>query len=310
MSTQAIVHVPRPATIKEHPKGILVDGLPLVRALLMKFMSGVSKHSRASARNLPAAMAALLRVIQEGQEVPFLKNLFEEMNEGLHRNGRFRKNYEYDGQGPFLKTTVEVLDLAGELYVPEGYADPFLLTLYTAAVGSKVEDGLADAVGIEQGLLWSSVELNLPAHGPYASVDLATIIDPLRPVLGLWQPKTERYARRMMPRNNYDTLGPANLKLVDEEIMVRVGIDSHSFLPSYRHTENKLTRNGSVISGRRSENLDTNSEDEFAPLRVKVSVVSSNQRLDHEFDPMPVLRSDKKKTMRDLTRTIASALQN
>jgi hypothetical protein len=221
-------------------------------------------------------------------------------------SGHFERHFDWDGVGPFLQTNVAVTDLRGEDYVPEGYSAPFLLGLYAAYVGEKVEHGLAESAGLPTGLHWASTELTLPAVGDRASVDVARILDPIRGLLGIPNVPAERVAKLMMPKEKSDGFRGADIKLMGNEAFVSVGVDSLSFMGAYKPLQ-KLTRTGAVLSGVRAEAGSCDTGEQYRPLKVSVTVGAHHLWRGNDWLRIPELRPQVIAEMLDLNQRITAA---
>ena len=143
-------------------------------AALNIFASGRSREAGATQDNLLGEaqkaggdLAALL-VLAASSRVDrnlFVTDMLAEAKSALDERGRWNRSYDYDGFGTsFLNTSVDIQKLPGA-------EDGYLLGLNAAYVGKEVEDGLAEALGVEQGLTWKVVTAVLEPEGERFRID-------------------------------------------------------------------------------------------------------------------------------------------
>ncbi len=196
--------------ISEYRSGIPLQGWESVTSALNTYSKGGSRSSRATRNDLEKNVAEMggglglgLLFLSQGPRSAFVEDMLQEAKAGVDSRGRWERHYDYDGQGVFHKTTVEVQKLAE---VNNGY----LLGLNAAYVGKAVEDGLAETLGVEQGLQWKSVKVELAPDGKQFVIDYDAVAEKLQPVLA----ELER------PRGR--------AKLIGSDI-VRHILDTHSY---------------------------------------------------------------------------------
>lgn len=176
--------------------GIPLTGWENIRAALNIFASGKPRRSRATEdHNLQAftqmhPFAGML-FLQANRREPgnsFVDRLLEEAEPAVKDRGRWSRSYDYDGQGSFHKTSVEIQDITS---VDEEASDGlYLLSLNAAYVGKGVEDDLAEYLGVEQGLQRKSVHVKLEPDGDQFAIDFDQVAQKLQPLLAQLHPKT------------------------------------------------------------------------------------------------------------------------
>lgn len=111
----------------------------------------------------------------------FVDGMMGELMSSVIERGRWHRSYDYDGQGTFFKTTVGVISLD----TPDNVN---LLNLNAAYVGKEVEDGLAEYLGVGQGLQWKHAAVGLEPVEDHMQVDFDQVVQRLAPVVRDLQP--------------------------------------------------------------------------------------------------------------------------
>lgn len=101
--------------------------------------------------------------------------MLEEAESSVKNFGRWRRSYDYDGQGVFHKTSVEITAIKDP-------KDTFVLGLNAAYVGKEVEDGLAAHLGIEQGLQWKSAKIQVEPDKDSIKIDFDRVLEKLNKI--------------------------------------------------------------------------------------------------------------------------------
>lgn len=142
----------------EYRTGIILDSLDEVAGALRVYASGSVLGSRATKQEQMDALSsrgggigALLLLMGERDSSPFTERLTQKVVSELNSRGSFFQHFDYDGEGTFFKTFVEVKKV-GKKYV---------LGLNAAYVGSEPENKLAETFGKPLALVRSSAEAKL-----------------------------------------------------------------------------------------------------------------------------------------------------
>lgn len=183
--------------VDEYLSGIPLSGWENIRSALNAFASGKPRRSRATEdHNLkaytemhPLAGMLFLQTNRREPENSFVDRLLKEAEPAVKERGRWSRSYDYDGQGSFHKTSVEIEDITP---VDEKTNDGlYLLGLNAAYVGKGVEDGLAEYLGVEQGLQRKSVHVKLEPEGNQFAIDFDKVAQKLQPLLPQLHSETE-----------------------------------------------------------------------------------------------------------------------
>jgi hypothetical protein len=154
--------------ISQYESGIPLKGWESVKNALNIFASGASRGSRATEQHqmqavgesmggFAAAFYAVAAPHMSGGSSSFVEKMLQEAEPAVQSRGRWSRSYDYDGQGSFFKTTVEVNRADKK--------DGYILQLNAAYVGNQVEEGLAEALGAERGLSWKNVAVEFEPAG-------------------------------------------------------------------------------------------------------------------------------------------------
>lgn len=295
---------------EKHYRGIPLNGMDELKAALTYFMHGGTRGSAATGQELPGLAFVMKTMIEAGNDHPFLTRMFGEMEQALKSRGRFDRSYDYDGVGPFFKTTVEVHDLNDKSWWPFGRREVglYLLEMSAAYVGTKVEDGLAEALGVEQGLNFVSVDVPLPAEGESFQIDCDQLLIPVYQMLdniNITRLTGEELAQEFMPQG--DTSGCGFAVICErEEYKVSLGIPRDSAESPYR-TDIKYGVEGSTFTGPRTHSYDD--ETQLNPLVAKLNISSTNLWRGQSYARMPVLDQAIRQEMLEIADRLSTVYQ-
>ncbi len=153
-------------TTDQHYSGILVPDLDAVKKAVYAYSNGVSPASLVTRSQQPAATLMLMDMLPQYGD-PFVEKLYREIEKTLSERSSFDRDYDYDGVGRFLKTSVKVDK------VPQGY----IVGFFAAYVGRKAEADIAEYLGATRGLYWSKVAIKLDAaEGDQFVIDFQPIV--------------------------------------------------------------------------------------------------------------------------------------
>ncbi|HOX95776.1 MAG TPA: hypothetical protein PLI45_00125 [Candidatus Woesebacteria bacterium] len=173
-------------TIDKCESGIPIKGWENVCAALRLYSSGIPDSSNAtqdeqlrSVASSQGIMGAGLLLMFQSKQDPnsFVDRMLKEASEHLKNSDSWNRDYDYDGQGVFFKTTVyiDVLNRTEDLY---------LLRFCAAYVGDKPEADLAKALNISRALVRVDVRVQTkPLNDLNFIFDFEDIIRTLDPVL-------------------------------------------------------------------------------------------------------------------------------
>ncbi len=167
----------------EYRSGIPLQGWENVESALKLFESGAARKSNGVLQHEVKAYGdaygelgtALFLLGNSQGRGSFVDKLLKEAKPSVQNRGQWKRHYDYDGPGRFHKTSVEIEALPN-------LEDGYLLGLNAAYVGKEVEDGLAETLGIEQGLQWKSVNIELKPVGTYFRIDFDAVAERLQPL--------------------------------------------------------------------------------------------------------------------------------
>jgi len=142
-------------TVGHHDRGIGLVGWESVIHTLNCYASGRSRGSHATQNEQIKAVGQSFGALGLGLYLnsaqhmqgtsTFVENMLSEAYLALQSRNHWSRHYDYDGQGVFFKTTVEITVL-------DRMADQYMLEICAAYVGSEPEAGLADGLGITRAL--------------------------------------------------------------------------------------------------------------------------------------------------------------
>jgi len=283
---------------EEYGSGIPIKGLNTVKSVLEIFYSGRTKNSGATLGRLTrdggGIEAIFMRMMADTRDVKdrFLEAMFSEMESGLKARGIYSRSYDYDGVGPFFKTTVTVteIDKKVELY---------LLQMHAAYVGNEVEKRLAEALNIERGLQWLRVGIEVkPVKGKF-EIDFNDVMERVIKINGIARISGEKAAKTFFVEDHFGNY--CNLTLMNAgKFIVDLCLEDVAQKVDYSGRQKKLTwsAKGSVLSGPLRE--DWNDKNKILNPVILFSIHSANERL-------PILKTEIKEEVKVLADTIKAA---
>jgi hypothetical protein len=287
--------------VEEHQSGIPLIGWDSVRNALYAFAEGKSRASRATERHNINAYSQMDPLAGFGFALrnnqvrgdQFIDGMLEEAQPQIESRGQWSRSYDYDGQGRFHKTTVEITTL------PE-QDDTYLLELNAAYVGKEVEEGLAEYLDVRRGLQWKNAEVEVNSRNNTARIDFDNILGRLKGVRDkLTKPPTRSLFRRdpqpsngkeivdaIMKTDEYSSPKPVVLG-TDGQLEVTLGlgrVGRRYEWQSGNPGENRYQAEGGVLT----VPLDTDYRDESktVPATVKISI---RRQSESEYNRLPIV---------------------
>lgn len=257
---------------REYWMGIPVANFDEVKAALTAYMNGVRGAHGAEQESLSGEgggmVLALKTIAQHGTTDRFMSRMFSRLEPAMEPGGRgvAQADYDWDGVGPFTKTTVDLVRLSENQH---------MLGLHAAYVGRKGEAGLAAALGRERCLRWAEIGLEIETNGDEFRIDFDEIASRLEKVA----PMTMTGAGIADHFMNQDEIHSKSCMMLRRaNLNVRVG---HQWLSSRLNYDAKVRpapiqwkQKGAVLSGP----LETRYKDETTkkpyPPTIEISVVS------------------------------------
>lgn len=293
--------------------GIPLKGLDSVESALRLFATGRTVSGRATRNDLEenildagGAMGLGVYLMSPlGKDSPdFVTKMLEEAREEIRESGKWRRNYDYDGQGVFHKTAVEIDKIPDK-------EDIYLLKLWAAYVGGEVEDGLAESLGIEQGLQFKHISASLESQGDKFAIDFDAVAKKLQPLYVDFYPKGAPLTG--------DSLLDVMLAVDSRDkntrsfpIGARNGIDVSFDLGRLGHrikwkngepSEDTWSREGNVLMGPLVE--DRSEEGKFESPSI---IVSINRHSQDRWDRLPAIDPEMKAEMNEIGSKAVAAL--
>lgn len=299
----------------EYRSGIPLQNWESVEAALKLYESGASRGRTARDHNIQAygesygGLGALLFMLgnSRGQET-FVDGLLQEARPSVQNHGQWSRHYDYDGPGRFHKTSVEIKALGEQ-------QDGYLLGLNAAYVGKEVEDNLAAALGIEQGLEWKSVGVRLSPEGiNQFRIDFDQVVDRLQPVVAdLSQPKGRERISGLDATNYFMSINEwresARNYVLGTKDGIEVVLDLGRVGRRLEYNNGKVVvdnwkQEGAVLSGLLDR--DYKDESKFVPPSF---VVSMHRLSQSRYDRLPIIDPNMKSMVNGLAERVVAAFQ-
>lgn len=318
--------------VSEYRSGIPLSGFESVATALHTFASGTTRKARATQKDIEGHFSrdhgamglGLYRLATSRVDRnSFVNEMLQEAEPAVKGKGRWSRHYDYDGMGTsFFKTSVELTKLPDQ-------ADGYLLGLNAAYVGKQVEDGLADTLGVEQGLQWKGVRVVLQPEGQNFRISFDEIAQRLQPLYAELQPAPEpsnvrqRLSKAIKGKGEGSALtgetilqtilttdryggdtNPFVLGVVDGVVVSlnlgRVG-DRFNWRNGNREQELWQTE-GTVLTGPLAESYERQGELEPPSISITIGRYSEDR-----YDRLPAIDPHMKAKMNELASKIATA---
>lgn len=233
----------------------------------------------------------------------FVERLLAQAQEALKSRDSWNKSYDYDGQGVFFKTTIEIgfLDRKEEMYY---------LSIHAAYVGDKPEEGLAEGLGIPRALTGTFVVVEVKATGETTfAFDFDVILNALKDVIDIGEMTGQHIAESL----NVDTLdetgwghSPITLSRIDDlEVLLSLGSIENRHKRANGVVTNTWQFNGAVLSGLLKESWEEGKAYDEPTFVISVKRCYSEGRFDHK----PFYLPEEKEVVLALSQRIADALE-
>lgn len=320
--------------ITEYRSGIPLSGFDSVAAALHTFASGRSRGGRATQKDLEdnlsrdhGAMGLGLYLLSTARidRSGFVNDMLQEAEPAVKgERGRWERHYDYDAMGTsFFKSTVEITRLSDQ-------DDGYLLGLNAAYVGKQVEDGLAETLGVEQGLQWKGVNVILEPDGNNFRIDFDQIASRLQSLYSELEPAVEPKNLRQRVTEAVKGSGNGRSALTGESIIRtllatnRWGGDTNSFVLGVKdgvevslslgrvgdrfnwkngnRNEEQWKTEGAVVTGSLAESYEE--EGKLEPPAVTFTI---RRYSEDRYDRLPAIDPAMKTTMSDLASKIAAS---
>jgi len=269
--------------------GIPLPDLDSVKGAITAFSRGVTRSSGVTRQTLLAtqsdtgAVLTLMHDLLVSNPGRFLERMFSEMDERFESGFSFDKSYDYDGEGRFFKTSVTVSKVPAD--------ETFVLNLHAAYVGRQVENDLAEAIGIQQALNGSSVQI---AYDHKVKGDFAIDFDPIASALARYTSseltgsmiaeviatgRSEAYSNLIFDGGIYTLLQGSEFSP-----SASISIDSNSVERYYDHP---FVAEGSVVRGGMRPDWDDKSKMQ-APV-VSIGINGKHAEPANSWQHLPIL---------------------
>lgn len=257
----------------EKRRGIPIKGWNGVRMALQAYAEGKSRGARLTTDHqhqaleqsyggLSATTSIYFNAIRSNVDA-FVERMLTAAEANIKKYGHWRHSYDYDGQGNFLKTNVEIRlwDKKEDIYV---------LELYAAYVGDEPEKGLAELLGVSRTLLWREIVITTePLDKDRFIFDFDEIYKGIGELLGLDANVGQKIAKHMMTGDKHDEPGSFVLK-DDGEVRIKIGpssVESRFVLKEDNRFHDTWTVSGSTLTGLLAKQYD-NPEKKIPPSIV------------------------------------------
>lgn len=236
----------------------------------------------------------------QGCEDQFVDRLLAEAHNTLKSRDRWSRSYDYDGQGVFFKTSVEIGFLNRE-------EEMYYLSIYAAYVGDKPEKGLAEALGIPRALTGTSVVVEVePINKITFAFDFDKILYLLKDVIDVdelsgknivssWNFKTRR--------KHDDSPSTVLFRNGEIEVILSPGCIENRWKWANGDATNTWQFYGAILSGLLNESYE-DGKDYDEPTFV----ISVRRHSEERFNRKPFYLPEEKEAVLALSKSIADAL--
>jgi len=281
--------------------GIPLKGLDSVKTALQTFSKGERPTVQKTASQIEegnglGALLFLSFLPDAGDR--FLQQLFSEL-EIVKGRGYFERSFDYDGRGPFFKTTVEVSDY--------GENDIYILGLHAAYVGRQVEERLAEMLGAERGLQWLKVSVETEPVGEQFQFDFNEIAAGIKPLFG--SPETLSGEAMVTAITSFGDFGNSGRFVFQTGSGLTVSVFpddvSHPFQYMDRQKKAAWISNGAKLSGPLRESYTERGK--FRSSKIAISIFGSKKGSFERL--LPIIDPAVKEEARSLADKIEAAFR-
>ncbi len=273
--------------------GIPLKGWDSVKGALYVFAKGCS----------PGRMATESIPYIEGGEESFVDAMLEEAQPAVESRGHWHRHYDRVGAVSFYKTQVDINRVSKGGYV---------LQLNAAFVGNQVEEGLAETLDVERGLLWKNVAVQFEPEGDQFRINFDEVAERLRGVVASLDKKAKRgeivgrdIVDHLMKVNEWgNSVGPFVLGRKDGvEVTVGLGRVGRRYeYQEWEKSEDRWQVDGATISG--PLGTDYLDETKFVPPSISISLRPKNK---DRYSILPAVDPKAIATMHELAELITEA---
>ena len=299
-------------TVEHYDRGIPLKGWDSVKSALNLYASGAVKGSHATENEQAKAVGQSFGALglglylvasphMQGVRNSFVERMTDEAHETLQERDHWSRHCDYDGQGVFFKTSVEitVLDRKEELY---------MLEINAAYVGSAPESELAEELGIPRALRYYMVTAEIKSEdGLHFAFDFEEALRAVDGVLKTDSLKGVEIANTFMAGDRFAGIKPVQI-FFGTGISVTVAPGRVERRYVYNKTseahQDTWTIEGPVLYGL----LDSSYVDESRKEPPTIIFTVTNAQRDHFGYSLPIWDADQKDRIDILSHQIAEAL--
>ncbi len=297
----------------ENCRGIPLKGWDSVRAALQAYSEGKARGARATSNHQAEAIEQmggglavglmLYAGALAGSPDAFVERMLNEAETAIRRNGRWNRHYDYDSQGNFFKTTVEI-------ELRDKKEDIYVLNVHAAYVGDAPEQGLADFLGVPRTLLSKSVVITTePLDASRFAFDFSQIYEGIGGLLGLDANVGQQIAEHMMSGDQFD--GPKGFVLKEDgdvRVTLSLGRVERRFVhEGDRKFRDTWRRDGSIVIGLLDESYEDRSKKEAPTFVITVSQKPTDE---NQYGYTPVWDAELRQRITTLADEIGKAMQS
>jgi hypothetical protein len=297
----------------ENCRGIPLMGWDSVKAALHAYSEGKARGARATTNQQLEAveqshdrMAVALSIfagVLTGNPDAFLERMLQEAETEIRRNGYWNRSYDYDGQGNFFKTRVDIK-------LCDKQEDIYVLNVYAAYIGDEPENGLAEYLGIPRALLSKSVVITAePLDASQFVFDFSAVYDGIGGLLGLDANVGRQITKHIMSGDQFDS--PKGFLLMKDDgvrVTLSLGRVKRRFVQDEdRKIRDTWRRDGPFLIGLLDESYEDRSKKETPTFSITVSKKFNH---DSQYDYTPVWDAELRQRITTLVDEISKGMMS
>jgi hypothetical protein len=235
------------------------------------------------------------------RESSFIQELLSEIDR-VTESRQFSKSYDYDGAGPFFKTSVEVkkIKIGRRRFT-------YLLSLYASYVGDRPCAGLASSLDADRALWRDEVVIEMAPVGDRFEIDFEAAAERLAGI-GLDSLTGQQIADSIMAEAPKGHEANTNVLIRRDDLVVGFGLMRVSVQGPIDHKSGEVIwiQSGAIISGPLERAIEGEG---YAKPRLSVSISVPKPENERSWERKPILDPVVKQNVHDQTAAIVSAFQ-
>ena len=284
--------------------GFLFKNFEEVKAAMYIYLygTGISDTEKNVIQEGGPIMFALMNIAQSSGEDMFLKRMYDNLSSSFISEGRGMVDYDWDGIGPFHKTSVTIVR-ANNRKVKKPLLHPIVLTMNAAYVGNDCEKKLAEELKVQRGTVKETAVIEFEAEKENAIIDFSYLAEQLNKT-GFVKTTAEKLFNAFLPKKEWGNHFQYTLDIINTNLELNIYAPFGSLEDPIDHSTKKSTFSvdGLQLTAKRFVNKYTEDPKDY-PFSLSFSV---SQKSIEERNTLPIFDKELKLKMIEIRDTVAS----